>query len=469
MSKLFWLVLAAAPVAILADQDVTGVVTKTQQVPAIAIPDLRGAGDAQQFMSAFNQTLWSDVENSGVVKMAPKTSYPLYIPQQPGDFQQPPPVPAPEKGNRRPRKDAIVSQPTGGGRWIGDWSGPPVGANYLAFGYAAIQNGVFVVYGYLFDLSRPSPAEAQVIGNRYFGSPDEAGARKAAHEFANDILANFGAKSLAGTHIYYVHQAGPKSPKEIWVMDPDGSNQRQLTHFNFLANFPAVSPDGSKLAVTAYPGEGKAPKIFMFQLNPFRRLDFLNHEASYNAQVSFLPDGKRVVYGSSAGGKYRIWIANVDGSGAHPITASDTAIELEPAVNPKTGAQVAFVSDRSGPPQIYTMTIDGGDIMRITNGLGEAHNPAWKGDGQTLAFSWTQGYEPGHLNIFVMNVATGNTTQLTHAEGKNESPSWAPDNTHIAFSSTRSGKYQIWSMLADGTQLKQLTTDGSNESPCWGQ
>ena len=58
-----------------------------------------------------------------------------------------------------------------------------------------------------------------------------------AREFAADILAQFGGKSLAGTKIYFVSdRSGPRImgdgtrwAKEIWSMDYDGSNQRQLT------------------------------------------------------------------------------------------------------------------------------------------------------------------------------------------------------------------------------------------------
>jgi len=88
-----------------------------------------------------------------------------------------------------------------------------------------------------------------------------------------------------------------------------------------------------------------------------------------------------------------------------------------------------------------------------------------------LAFAWTRGYAIGGWNIFIMDVASRSYLQLTHAEGKNEHPSWAPDGRHLAFSSTRGGgsRYQVYTMLADGTQVQALTTQGSNERPFWGK
>ena len=466
MKKLIWLLLAPS----------IGLLFLTAQTPdirekiisadrvAIAIPDLRGTGAAQNLMAAFNETLWGDISNSGVVKMVPKTMYPGAIPQQPSDFREP--APAVSETPRGAKRNQIVTPPTGGGLWLSDWSGPPVSANYLAFGYTAAQNDVLVLSGWLFDLSRGNAANAQVIGKRYLGSVDEAGARKVAHEFAADILEILGGKSLFGTKIVFVSNRTGKGNKEIWMMDPDGSNQRQITHFNSLSIQPAISPDSTKIAFTSYY-KGN-PGIVVFSLDPVRTLPFYNQVASVNATPEFTPDGKRIVYSSSASGWAQIYVSNADGGGLKRISSSQ-AIEVEPKVNPKTGNEIAFVSGRSGPQQIYRMNMDGADVERLTPGEGEASNPAWNQDGQHLAFSWTRGYATGNFNIFWMDVATRNYVQLTHSEGRNENPSWAPDGRHIVFMSTRSGSPQIYSMLADGSQVQQLTNQGSNWSPVWGK
>jgi TolB protein len=66
-----------------------------------------------------------------------------------------------------------------------------------------------------------------------------------------------------------------------------------------------------------------------------------------------------------------------------------------------------------------------------------------------------------------MDVATRQTVQLTRDTGRNEEPSWAPDGRHLVFQSNRSGRNQIWMMLADGTGLRQLTFEGVNTAPQW--
>jgi len=460
MKKIIWFALATCTGPLFAQGPDIRIVINKDQRPQMAIPDFRGSGAAQGLMGVFNQTLWSDIDSAGLFTMVPKTSYPTMVPQQPSDFRQPP-TPEPAHGRKR---NEPATPASGGGLWMSDWSSPPVSANYLALGYTAVQNDVLVLYGWLFDLSRGTPANAQVIGKRYLGSVDEGGARKVAHQFAADILAVFGQPSLFGTKIIFVSDRTRN--KEVWMMDWDGSNQKQVTQFKSLSIMPAVAPDGAKIAFTSYV-KGN-PGIFLFSVDPIRQLPFYNQVASLNETPDFTPDGKQIVYSSSASGWAQIYIANLDGSNLRRISSS-RAIEVEPKVNPKTGAEMVFVSGRSGPQQIYRMNMDGADVERLSSGEGEASNPSWNQDGQHIAFSWTQGYATGNFNIFVMDVATRSYIQLTHGEGRNENPSWAPDGRHLVFMSTRTGSPQIWSMLADGSQVKQLTTQGSNWTPVWGK
>mgnify|MGYP005809852307 CR=1 FL=1 len=434
---------AAVAAALTAQQqtDIFGKIVRGEK-PAIAIPDFRGSGAAQPLMNTFNEVLFREVQNSGVFKMVPKSFYPLQVPQRPQDFQG---------GQRRANGLSLL-----------DWNSPPVSANYMAFGYTAEQNGQLVLFGWLYNVNQPDPANAQVIGKLYFGTLDEAGARKVAQEFAADIVSQMGVSSLVGSKIYFVSTR--TGHKEIWSMDYDGANQKQLTRYNSISTMPAVSPDGTKIAFTTF-ARGN-PAIMIHSLETNGRLPFYNQRASMNATPGFTPDGKQVLFSSTLSGTAQLYIANSDGSNLRRLS-NVRAIEVEPKVNPKTGAQIVFVSGRSGPQQIYKMSIDGADVERLTTGEGEASNPAWHPDGVHIAFAWTRGFEPGNWNIFIMDVTTRETLQLTHGRGRNENPSWSPDGLHLAFSSNRSGSEQIWTMLADGTQARQLTSQGQNLMPVW--
>jgi TolB protein len=444
-----WVVLAIVTLTPIArPQDISGTIIGGAQ-PTIAIPDFRGAGDVAPYMSTFNQTLFSDIQDSGLFKMVGKSLYPIVTPQQPSDFQQPGPgAPA---GRRAP--------------WLTDWSSPPVSAKYLAFGYAAAQNNQIVLSGWLFDVQQENVASAQVIGKRYFGPVDENGARKVAHEFAADIIAKFGLQSLLGSHIYFVSDR--TGHKEIWSMDYDGNNQKQITHYNNTCITPSVSPDGTKLAFTTFAMGN--PGIFVISLETGRKLLFYNQKVSLNETPNFSPDGKKILYASSANGYVNIFESDLDGSHLQRIS-STRKIEVEPKVNPKTGSDIVFVSGRSGPQQIWRMSRDGTNAEMLTAGEGDASNPAWHPNGQIIAFSWTRGFEPGNFNIFLMDVASKRFDQLTHGAGRNENPNWGPDGRHLVFSSNRTGgKMQIFTMLADGTHVQQLTTQGRNEMPVWGK
>jgi TolB protein len=143
--------------------------------------------------------------------------------------------------------------------------------------------------------------------------------------------------------------------------------------------------------------------------------------------------------------------------------------DVSPTWNPKTNAQLAWVSGRTGLPQIYIMDQDGANIQRMTDG-GYAISPSWSPSGDMLTFSWNRKYgpgAPGGQDIYVMDIASKRWMQLTHEAGSNDFPSWAPDGRHIVFERSIGGHSEIWSMLADGTQQQQLTHVGNNFMPNW--
>jgi TolB protein len=169
---------------------------------------------------------------------------------------------------------------------------------------------------------------------------------------------------------------------------------------------------------------------------------------------------------SCVDGWTQLMMAGIDGSGMRRVS-NVHAIEVSPRVNPKTGSDLLFISGRSGHQQLWRMNLDGTDREMLTSGVGDVANPSWSTDGHHIAFCWTRGYEPGNFNIFMMDIADKVPVQLTTNSGRNENPWWAPDGVHLVFSSMRGRVTQIYTMLADGTNVRQLTTQGNNLQPVW--
>ncbi|HEY1807678.1 MAG TPA: translocation protein TolB, partial [Acidobacteriaceae bacterium] len=180
-------------------------------------------------------------------------------------------------------------------------------------------------------------------------------------------------------------------------------------------------------------------------------------------------DGNHLAFSSSRGGDPDIYVSDASGQGARRLTAF-RGPDVSPVWNPKTNAQIAWVSGRTHLPQIYIMDTDGANVTRMTDG-GYATSPSWSPNGQFLTFAWSRNYgpgAPGGEDIYIMDIASKRWTQLTHDAGANDFPSWAPDGRHIVFQRGQGGHTEIWMMLADGTDQQQLTHgDGSNTQPDW--
>jgi TolB protein len=130
---------------------------------------------------------------------------------------------------------------------------------------------------------------------------------------------------------------------------------------------------------------------------------------------------------------------------------SSYGIEVSPSVSPDSRS-IAFVSDKGGSPQIYTMRKDGSDIKRITFEGSYNTSPSWSPKGDKIAFSGRRGTN----QIFIVNPDGTGLTQLT-SQGNNEDPSFSPDGRYIVFSSDRDGIKGIYIMRANGESQKRIT------------
>ena len=407
-----------------------------QQKVRLAAADFQASTqDAKNadLLKVFNDTLWSDLDNAGIFDMVSKSFNPSGTVGSPSDVK------------------------------FDQWASPPPNAAMLAFGNLGVSGTNVTMQGWLYDVKNTS--SPQVLGKQYTDQASPEAARTIAHKFANEIIFRLGGgiAGIAESKIYYVSTRSGN--KEIWAMDYDGANQHALTRLGSISLSPHPSPDGSRIAFSSMTKNGW--EILMYSTDLNRMVAFPRYGGT-NQSPAWSPDGTKIAFTSSRSGDPEIYVVDASGSNLTRVT-SYKGPDVSPTWNRKTGSQIAWVSGRTGLPQIYIADADGTNVQRVTD-QGYAVSPSWSPNGQFLTFSWIRHYgpgEPGAQDLYLMDVASKQFVQLTHDGGRNDFPSWSPDGRHIVFQSNRSGGLQIWTMLADGTAQKPLTSGANNSQPNW--
>jgi TolB protein len=159
-----------------------------------------------------------------------------------------------------------------------------------------------------------------------------------------------------------------------------GSKVTKTTRLTEDGSFPAVSPNGKRLAFTS-DRDGDA-EIYVMRTDaregPNNRPVKLTDNATYyDSQPDWSPDGSRIVYSSPRGGNWEdIFVMRADGSGKKNLTRSP-AREQYPAFSPD-GKYIVFTSDRGGDQEIWKVRLDGTGLTQVTSDGLRNHQPDWQ-------------------------------------------------------------------------------------------
>ncbi|HMG13457.1 MAG TPA: hypothetical protein VK571_09785 [Gemmatimonadaceae bacterium] len=267
--------------------------------------------------------------------------------------------------------------------------------------------------------------------------------------------------------------SGTGSASEIFIMRPDGSGRRQLTHNTILDNDPDWSPDGSRIvyisAVDSLPGAtARRRDVFVMNVDGSgsHRL-FKATDGPGAAHPRWSPDGTRISFDSfdlSLGG-FQPFVMNADGSNVKLVRAmpgENFSLEWSPA-----GTHFLFLTNRA--PRLlwtlYLMPVDGSSDQQLsgndacTSNLGRAAQ--WSPDGSTIAFSCET-----NLGSWIISLRSDGTaiTPVTVPATVDFAPVWSPSGEQIAFASDRAllgGNPipQVYLINAEGGPVSQVTSN----------
>jgi Tol biopolymer transport system component len=271
---------------------------------------------------------------------------------------------------------------------------------------------------------------------------------------------------------------------EVFLMNADGSDQRQLTRSGTSVNIdhPAWSPDGKQIVYQARQAGGRASLLLIDAeavLRGAADAEAQKLTSKLDSQrPAWSPDGALIAFDAWNGRSTSI--CTIAPSGGEPRCLTDTGVDAD-AFDPSWSADGSLIacalhSHPGGENLGWRINIldvkaarenPQGKNMRTV--LPAAENdqdtPAWSPDGNRIAFSAVR---DGQWEMFVVDVDGSNLRQLTTSSADDLHPTWSPDGSTIAFQSNPEAQWDIYVIRHDGTGLARVTTDAANDcNPSW--
>ncbi|MGB7062038.1 MAG: hypothetical protein WBF13_06755 [Candidatus Zixiibacteriota bacterium] len=243
-----------------------------------------------------------------------------------------------------------------------------------------------------------------------------------------------------GKTIAFISGGNPDKqiPAGLYFVDSDGSNRR-LFFPGAKVYAPDWSPDGEWIVFSNYA------QIYKVEVNGDSLTQLTTLENGRCHYPKWSPNGKKIAYVIRIGESGGTWIMNFDGTDKRRIIDGDYPDWR------KDPLQIVYV----GPgAEIWIADTNGTGAKRLTFLNSITQYPKWSPDGSKIVFSSMKESPP---QIFVMDADGSNLKQLT-TEGASY-PAWSPDGEEIVYTDVRGEYGRLFIMKADGSDKRQLTFD----------
>ncbi len=264
-----------------------------------------------------------------------------------------------------------------------------------------------------------------------------------------------------GTQMIFQKQ-NDSSIYSLWLMNEDGSSQRQIPNTNGEIDSFAWSPDGSKIAytqgieLTLIEPDGSNKQVIYTNQPEYPGDNSEWAAALYD--VAWSPDSSKIVVEESIGVEGVVLLKVLNTDGTNPIYITDALpINDHNTITPQTqswqsqvwspdGSKIVFETynfHEGLASQASTVDLDGTDAIILTEQ--GASYPSFSPDGSKIVYEY---YDFGKdaNDVWMMDSDGSNKTRLTTNFTGDHRPVWSPDGSKIAFMSASAGNRDIWVM-----------------------
>ena len=244
--------------------------------------------------------------------------------------------------------------------------------------------------------------------------------------------------------------------REIFVVPATGGEPRQITSDNVRIYGLAWNADSRSLFFTSFRG-GNQLDLWRIAANDQAEPQMISTGSSNLQDLAISPNGRTIAFVAETADE-NIWEIEPNHVPRPLIrsTRADHSQQFSP-----DGANIAFVSDRTGNYEIWLADADGKNQRQLTAENGSAGSPRFSPDGKFIAYD---AQVAGGSDIYLISVNGGAARRLTEGGKNNGLPAWSVDGSSIFFVSNRSGDEQIWKMPASGGgEAVQITKQGAFE------